>query len=265
MNHEHEPVLPADRHQLLRGHLMSEISRKPRSTTRRYGWAAVPVLAGALALTVVLNTGGAAPTASAASVVLDRAAAAAAAKPRQEVKDSQYVYVQRQDPEVKAELWLPVDGKRPALLDDSRYGRRELTPLDEPASVNNPNYRYVATLPTDPAALLALIKAQTEGQGQSPEHAAFKAINRLVAEQIATPEVSAALFRAAGLIPGAVVHEDVTDGLGRHGVGVALPDGKATVEWVFDRDSYEYLGARWGQGADAVVRRAVVDKAGDRP
>ncbi|GAA3012512.1 hypothetical protein GCM10020229_24870 [Kitasatospora albolonga] len=122
----------------------------------------------------------------------------------------------------------------------------------------------MATLPTDPAALLALIKAQTEGQGQSPEHAAFKAINRLVAEQIATPEVSAALFRAAGLIPGAVVHEDVTDGLGRHGVGVALPDGKATVEWVFDRDSYEYLGARWarrGRGGPRARRR----QGGDRP
>ncbi|GAA3012518.1 hypothetical protein GCM10020229_24880 [Kitasatospora albolonga] len=77
-------------------------------------------------------------------MVLDRAAAAAAAKPRQEVKDSQYVYVQRQDPEVKAELWLPVDGNGPALLDDSRYGRRELTPLDEPASVNT---RTTATWP----------------------------------------------------------------------------------------------------------------------
>ncbi|MEV6972496.1 CU044_5270 family protein [Kitasatospora sp. NPDC093806] len=54
------PELSADRHRLLRGHLMSEIrEQKPvRARRGKLGWVAVPALAGGLALVVVLSGGG---------------------------------------------------------------------------------------------------------------------------------------------------------------------------------------------------------------
>jgi len=48
----------------------------------------------------------------------------------------------------------------------------------------------------------------------------------LLREAITPPPVSAALYRAAALIPGVTVVADTTDAIGRHGVAVAL-DGRA--------------------------------------
>ncbi|MFF2953496.1 CU044_5270 family protein [Kitasatospora sp. NPDC057965] len=54
------PELSADRHRLLRGHLMSEIreTKPARARRGRLGWVAVPALAGGLALALVLSNGG---------------------------------------------------------------------------------------------------------------------------------------------------------------------------------------------------------------
>ncbi|MFE6871462.1 CU044_5270 family protein [Kitasatospora sp. NPDC057692] len=54
------PELSADRHRLLRGHLMSEIreTNPARARRGRLGWVAVPALAGGLALALVLTNGG---------------------------------------------------------------------------------------------------------------------------------------------------------------------------------------------------------------
>ncbi|MFJ8044951.1 CU044_5270 family protein [Kitasatospora sp. NPDC096147] len=144
MNHEHEPVLPADRHALLRGHLMSEIGRQGevrRSPVRRYGWVAGPVLVGGLALALALGGvvgGGPARTpaavgapgaSSTAGQLLERAAqAAAAASPG---PDGRFVYVKllagydwldpatgtitRGTPQQR-ETWSSVDGTEPGLF-----------------------------------------------------------------------------------------------------------------------------------------------------
>ncbi|MGW6917952.1 hypothetical protein ACWGB8_29670, partial [Kitasatospora sp. NPDC054939] len=58
------PQLSADRHQLLRGHLMSEINRErtaaaaARPVRSRIGRIALPALVGGLALTLVLTANG---------------------------------------------------------------------------------------------------------------------------------------------------------------------------------------------------------------
>ncbi|GAA4851265.1 CU044_5270 family protein [Kitasatospora terrestris] len=117
MNDERE-VLAADRHQLLRGHLMSEINRERIAAAaarpkRRLGWLALPALAGGLAVAVALSSGGAQPAppaqaqapasagaerppagkGSSAVLVLDHIAAVAAAKPAKDVKPNQFVHV----------------------------------------------------------------------------------------------------------------------------------------------------------------------------
>jgi hypothetical protein len=84
--------------------------------------------------------------------------------------------------------------------------------------------------------------------------------------------VSAALYRAAALIPGVTVVADVTDAIGRHGVAVAFTYQGTRMEWIFNRQTVRYLGARHINVADgattsmaAVVQRAFVDHAGQLP
>lgn len=146
-----EPELPADRHRLLRGHLMNEITEAPRPAprrNRRFGRLALPALAGGLALAVVLADGGAgAPTAPpaaegaplnvapvAVAKVLDHAAQVAESKPATAVTGGQFTYVKSlvafssmnaaagaasdvtHDAPHQRELWLSVDGKQWGVL-----------------------------------------------------------------------------------------------------------------------------------------------------
>ncbi|MFC8451954.1 CU044_5270 family protein [Kitasatospora sp. NPDC057223] len=146
------PELSTDRRRLLRGHLMSEINEAPqpvRSRGRRYGWVALPALAGGLALAVVLSGGGggtpAAPplaqapqesqlhAAPVAAVLLDQAAQAAEKKPDAKPGKGQFVYVKSLEAfgssneatgetslgtPHQREIWLSVDGTQWGLLID---------------------------------------------------------------------------------------------------------------------------------------------------
>ncbi|KQV11647.1 MULTISPECIES: CU044_5270 family protein [unclassified Kitasatospora] len=323
MNREHEPLLPADRHQLLRGHLMSEINRETvarKRPARRYGWVALPAVVGGLALVMVIGTGGGqapgrpavvagpvgslSPTAHPGPVqLLDRIAQVAAAKPVKELRDNQFVYVKSLDkfPEFgrdgmihgtlhEREVWLSVDGKRAGLLYEPSTFRPGVDPDVNPdgtisldrnltPNIQSPTYRYLAGLPTDPKVLLQKMIDERSGKSHT-EQDAFGVIGDLLREQIAPPEVAAALYRAAALIDGVELIDNVADAQGRTGVAVGLTSSLGVrVEWVFDRSTSEFLGERqvvvrdgtsYGKRGDviaetAVLTRAVVDKAGDRP
>jgi len=84
--------------------------------------------------------------------------------------------------------------------------------------------------------------------------------------------VSAALYRAASLIPGVAVVADATDAIGRHGVAVAFTYQGTRTEWIFSRQTLLYLGSRSidlangsTTGDAAVLRRAFVDHVGQLP
>jgi hypothetical protein len=62
--------------------------------------------------------------------------------------------------------------------------------------MNDPTYRFLQSLPTDPHALLSLIGRQMSGQ-QPPPKEAFITIGDLLGGSIAPPRVSAALSCAA--------------------------------------------------------------------
>ncbi|MFF2045811.1 CU044_5270 family protein [Kitasatospora sp. NPDC058170] len=147
------PELSADRHQLLRGHLMREIAEKPvRNRRSRLGWVALPAMAGGLALAVVLSSGGGGtapqpPSAAApaplnaapvgAVQLLDRVAEVAAAKPVPQAGKGKFVYVDSLvafsgvnlatgeasvDKPHRRQIWLAVDGSEWGVLIEEGKG-----------------------------------------------------------------------------------------------------------------------------------------------
>lgn len=288
-----EPVLSADRRRLLREHLMNEITPDPSVSAaprprRRLGWVALPVVAGGLALALVLANGGgvtnggpakAAPAAPAtAAELLDRVAEVAATKPVLAVRDDQFAYVKtllqdstmtmngkqvtaQLNPMRQTESWTSADGSKPGLVIDpnDRLSPRSTTePIKDP-SLDAPTYSYLATLPTDPDVLLKQIyQHEANDHAYGPDMNVFSEIGRLLRGQIAPPALYTALYRAAAQIPGVTLVSDSTDAEGRHGVAVAEEYQGVQWQWIFDPSSYEFLGERY-----VVVKDGVYGKAGD--
>jgi len=248
------------------------------------------------------NTSGASP---AAVRLLAKIAAAAGAQPDPLVRDSQFVYLETWGagsvctgrPSASSDsvhvavpgdcvpgkpgevqFWYPVsslcatgafltDGKmttfsfKAASADPGQFSCR--------GNMNYPTYRFLQTLPTDPHALLRLIQ-QTDGHPGSYRWA-FSTIGTLLYNGAPSP-VTAALYRAAALIPGVIVVPDATDTIGRPGVTVAFTFQGIRTEWIFSKQTLQYLGSREiniASGAlisqQAIQQRAIVDHAGQTP
>ncbi|NML55565.1 hypothetical protein HHL19_26365 [Streptomyces sp. R302] len=247
-----------------------------------------------------------------ASEVLSRAALAAASAPAPDARPEEFVYVESLvsraglpadggaavvEPVHRRQVWLSADGSRAGLLREEGAADSELSPrlpvyeLDRPgaeprrtylepgeASVTDPTHAFVAGLPTDPEALLRLVREQTRTGGGDADQRAFAAIGTLLAETWAPPAVTAALFEAAGRIPGVVVVPSARDAAGREGVAVARTSGAERTQWVFDRSTSAFLGeqtvlvAASPAGAagtvlseTAVLKKAAVARVGQLP
>jgi hypothetical protein len=298
-----ERDLPAGRQHTLKEHLMSELrlAASPpagRPATRRRRRAAIVIAATgatALAAAIILtllpgNTPGASP---AAVRLLAKVATVAARQPSPPVRNSQFWYIKSwvayqscnggsgnncvlEKPHER-QIWQSVsnlcvtgllreDGQDTPLKFASNY-------LHCPyrGGVHDPTYRFLQSLPTDPHALLNLIEQQMQGQLPRPEEA-FTTIGDLLGEATVPPQVSAALYRAAALIPGVTVVANATDAIGRHGVAVAMTYQGVRSEWIFSKHTLRYLGERdiniangSTTGEAAVLRRAFVDHAGQVP
>ena len=298
-----ERDLPAGRQHTLKEHLISELrlAASPaagRPATRRRRMPAIAIaatgaaaLAAALALALLpANTSGASP---AAVRLLAKIATTAARQPAPPVRDSQFWYIKSWvayqvcnggsgnncvlvKPHER-QIWQSVSNQCvTGLLRE--YGQD--TPLKFTTNylhcpyrggVHDPTYRFLQSLPTDPHALLGLIEQQMQGQLPRPEEA-FTTIGDLLGEAIAPPRVSAALYRAAALIPGVTVVANATDAIGRHGVAVAMTYQGVRSEWIFSNHTLRYLGARdvniangTTTGEAAVLQRAFVNHAGQIP
>ncbi|KUN82239.1 CU044_5270 family protein [Streptomyces griseoruber] len=151
-----------------------------------------------------------------------------------------------------------------------------------PAGIERPTYAWLASLPTDPAALLKLLYARTPGgeDDGDRDQVVFDRIGDLIGEQILPSATAAAIYRAAARIPGVTELPDAVDAAGRHGIAIARVDTAAgtRTEWIFDRTTLDYLGERTVFSRDtkrgrkgavlftsAVLERAVVDKRGQEP
>jgi hypothetical protein len=127
------------------------------------------------------------------------------------------------------------------------------------------------SLPTDPAAMLTWLRADTHLAGvptpsRSPDTGAdpddqlvFQRAGELLhGEQYLTPQQLPALFDALANLPGATVVPDTTDLAGRHGIGVDMPDSETLI---FDAKTYAFLGT----AHNAILRESIVDRPGQVP
>ncbi|MBW1596623.1 CU044_5270 family protein [Streptomyces sp. JJ38] len=231
----------------------------------------------------------------AVALLEDVALAAESRKAPAEIRDDQYVYVHskgayrtyfqdgrtRIDPPRKREVWTAVDGSREGLLiDEGRFGGREALEPDTPGIPTNTNYRNLQRLPTDPQEMRDWLYEHASDNEFGADHNAFVLVGDMVRETLLPPDVAAALFRAAGTIPGVEVRDDVVDAAGREGVAVTRESRGERTEIVFDSTTHAYLGERTVRtekdehngletgdliGESAVLERAVVDSAGERP
>ncbi|MGW0766121.1 CU044_5270 family protein [Streptomyces sp. NPDC002676] len=269
------------------------------------------------ALVVTLSGGGhgpapatAAPGANAgrtdASVTLDRIAAAAMTTDQVPVKDGQFVYVRSLIRENKGTFGGPVRlgalhsdefwmSQNPAPVARTGWMREtgkdavtpgEVIPVESttpvPVGIDRPTYKWLASLPTDPDALLKLLYSHTRVEkGDSKDQAVFERIGELLNTTIMPPANASALYKAVERIPGVTGIPDAVDAAGRHGIGITREDaGSATrSEWIFDKHTLTYLGSRAYMtknkvegaeadtlyGTDAVMERAVVDQHGKQP
>ena len=149
--------------------------------------------------------------------------------------------------------------------------------------IDHPTYAWASRLPTDPAALLQEIYRETADSDSAgsagKEETAFETIGNLLWFNVLPPHATAALYRAAALIPGVELIPDAVDAAGRHGLGIARVESSGERhEWIFDKTTYAYLGERdylvrttvngkAGMliGLTAVLSRAIVDHRGDVP
>ncbi|MBE8525429.1 CU044_5270 family protein [Amycolatopsis sp. H6(2020)] len=267
----------------------------------------VVVAATAVGVVVAVNRPTSAPAAappaatadSPAVQLLARVAAVADKGPSPAVSDTSYVYVDtlqaftsdsatvdengdlhqdpgsaRLDKPRPRQVWLPV-----ANLCEKGLLRQNGRDLDitsrsgscpDHGSLNNPTYRLLASLPTEPRALLDRIYTETKGHGSTPDQEAFVTIGDMLKESAAPPRITAALYRAAALIPGVTSVPDAIDAAGRHGVAVARDDGTVRSEWIFNATTDELLGEREvltkdvperGRAGDVVGTTAIMTKA----
>ncbi|MBH1934327.1 CU044_5270 family protein [Streptomyces sp. AV19] len=268
--------------------------------------AAAAVVAGALAVTALPGsqdrTSGTrvAPaepgTPRGAVVLLDRIATVAMRTDTKPVRDDQYVYVRSLATETvhikpveagglkEREDWVPQD-PRPSndggvFREDGKFLNMNLTG-HKPAGIERPTYKWLASLPADPAALHERIRKETMPiQGQDFGQTVFDTFGTLLSRSVMPSRTEAALYKAAAKIPGVVQMPDAVDAQGRHGVAIAREDrqlGQRT-EWIFDKKSLKFLGQRtyltktgdWGKAgtlvrATAILDRAVVDRARQIP
>ncbi|MBB5938024.1 CU044_5270 family protein [Streptomyces zagrosensis] len=214
------------------------------------------------------------------------------------IRDDQFVYVNSKvawstaeegkpltiDKLHRREAWLSVDGTGKGLAREEGREPYSFEPEAQPGELGydqSDSYRHLQTLPTDPDRMYEwLRKTAIEGDAEDTEQGMFVLVGDLINESLVPSDVSAALFRAAGRIPGVVVVDEAVDAAGRTGVAVARVDDNNDIrdEWIFDRTTQQYLGARsvllkgmdgaeagTVTGTSAILDRAVVNKVGQRP
>ncbi|MFJ4153043.1 CU044_5270 family protein [Streptomyces galbus] len=235
--------------------------------------------------------------------LLDQVSLAAAGSERPTVKAGQYLYIESKAADTflksvddkhtvashelhRRQVWYSPDGTKGWLIDPAVNKSPEGETLSLPdeqgntpvAGLNHPSYDFLATLPTDPDALLARVYKETAGHGNSPDQEAFTTIGDLLSESFPPPALYSTLFKAAAKIPGVVKVDDAVDAAGRHGVAVARLDETSgqREEWIFNGTTHVFLGKRLVQVnraggpeklikpgtvlfTSAVMRRAVVD------
>ncbi|GAA0450296.1 CU044_5270 family protein [Streptomyces olivaceiscleroticus] len=248
-----------------------------------------------------------------ATVLLDRIASVAAKSDEPKVTGDQFVYVKSLQTDNEGTFGGPVKLTEPRerevwmtqkagpvireglIHQDGSYFPIEVgvpdgeTPVGYPAGLFRPTYKWLASLPTDPDALLRRLHTEiTRDQDRrdipakerDQDQDTFDAIGDLLRETVMPPRTAAAFYKAAAKIPGVIEDRDAVDAAGRHGIGVARDNtrtGERTT-WIFNSTTLEYSGERSYLIRDtyrgkkgmltnksAVLERAIVNALREKP
>ncbi|GAA4321724.1 hypothetical protein BJY14_003662 [Actinomadura luteofluorescens] len=172
-------------------------------------------------------------------------------------------YLDRQE----RKIWLPVDGDathgvlqsrtlepKPypgwpvpaeARQNVGRSSRSKAADFDDRAEHLRNDYAYLSRLPADPAKMYDHLYIGL-GTGPAADATAWQNVGGMLTEAYMPRAQRAALFRAAASIHGVTTVGRAVDAAGRTGVAVTLdpPGSGSREEYIFDDETYEFLGHR---------------------
>ncbi len=110
----------------------------------------------------------------------------------------------------------------------------------------------VTGLPTDPEALLRVLRSGQVVERPPGDDHVFTVIGEILAQGVASPQLRSALFEAAARLDGPVLVGHVKDPLGRPGTAVDLSSAGSRTRLVFDPETAQLLAIElYELGADA--------------
>ena len=135
--------------------------------------------------------------------------------------------------------------------------------------LNDPTFRLLRSLPTRPQDLLKLV-SRGNMPGLDADAVAWNTMSSILREPVVPPDVSAALFRAAALLPETSLVPQNFDAIGRPGPAVLFTFRNLQLEWVFDARTFRLLGELdfangTLTGESTTLARAIVSHAGEVP
>jgi hypothetical protein len=207
---------------------------RPRLPRLALGAAAAAAIAVAASLLVNSPAGPSAATAAAAERLANVAASVSGpslgpGRYRYRVEE-EFELMQRAAPKVwRSESWTAADGSiwRRDTYADGQVNRQRFPHYPGPVPLSE--------LASEPRALLRRLESAVGGSDWaeefSTEHALFNALQDLLREYQAPPELRAAMIRALGLLPHVEVQDVAVDARGRSGVGLI---------WSHDEDMFAY-------------------------
>jgi hypothetical protein len=161
-----------------------------------------------------------------------------------------------------SERWFGMDAS--GRLRDSLRDVRFPTPQDEEAwrAAGSPSLftdgqksfpagefvepRDLSDLSTDPVEVLAVMRDREIGGGPAGDWESFQLFQDLLRSSYAPPAQRAAIFRAAAMLQGMQTDGEMTDHLGRIGIGITMtdPSGGETNTLIFDPATSAMLEVR---------------------
>jgi hypothetical protein len=148
-------------------------------------------------------------------------------------------------------VWLAADPSTDGLIHEGgqnttihNSGKGVVNPGEASQPARPGTVPQIASLSTNPDALLKQIYSATRGEAPGKDAAAFNWIGETVSESIVPGDVASSIWRAAAKIPGVVLVKDATDAAGRHGEAIAHVSNGERTEYIFDRNTHLFLGER---------------------
>jgi hypothetical protein len=207
--------------------------------------------------------------------VLDHAASVALAQPALTVRPHQWVY----EKGIKSAgthsftmvSWNRFDGREAAFAEHGKLVFYPGTPQRALLATPEAAAGFLASLPTDPAALLAIVHTKADAQprdqwvSKNRDARAFSFLMTVMwnAPVGVPPKHQAAAFRALAKIPGVTVQTGLEDPAGRPAIGLTFKTGDGlTGTFFLDPHTYTVSGLRYQGAGVARIAIAVVDKPG---